>query len=285
MFVRAPGSRSRSRFRLPPALSAAVALLLLAMAATAQLRAAGETQPVSEASAPAATQAAKGYPSLWELFLKGGPVMWVLAGSSVVALAIIFERLYSLRRSHVIPPGFLPGLRAVYRDPIADRERAVNYCTQNDSPIARMVVAFIKRLPRGFSSAEKALEDAGGNESLRLRANLRIFYAIGSVATLLGLIGTIAGMIKAFMETARAGDGEDKVSRLSAGIYEAMVCTFGGLAVAILVTLFYYYFIGRIEKLVTEINDELTLFSDEYGLLPESAEELSTTTRMPLLQK
>ena len=141
--------------------------------------------------------------------------------------------------------------------------------------MARMVAAFLRRLPRGFAAAEKALEDAGGNEALRLRANLRVFYAIGSVATLLGLLGTIAGMIRAFMATAEAGEAANKVQLLSTGIYEAMVCTFGGLAVAILVTTFYYYFVGRIEKLVTEINDELTAFADEYGFNAEADDNLT----------
>jgi biopolymer transport protein ExbB/TolQ len=67
------------------------------------------------------------------------------------------------------------------------------------------------------------------------------------------------------MATAEAGEAANKVQLLSTGIYEAMVCTFAGLAVAILVTAFYYYFVGRIEKLVTEINDELTAFADGHG--------------------
>ena len=143
------------------------------------------------------------------------------------------------------------------------------------------MAAFVRRLPRGFAAAEKALEDAGGTEVLRLRANLRVFYAIGSVATLLGLIGTIAGMIRAFMATAEAGDAANKVQLLSTGIYEAMVCTFGGLAVAILVTGFYYYFVGRVEKLVTEINDEMTAFADAYGMVPDADEELVAAVMMP----
>src|SRR6185436_8515009 len=107
----------------------------------------------------------------------------------------------------------------------------------------------------------------------KLRTNMRMLYSIGSVATLLGLIGTIAGMIKAFMVTAKAGNADNKVELLSTGIYEAMVCTFGGLAVAILVTIFYYWFVGRIEKLIGEISDELTRFSDEYHLIPDTADD------------
>ena len=276
--------RRRHRLRLPPALLGMFAILLIGFAAMNQVRAADAAAPAdASATQPAAQQPASRDPSLWELHNKGGYVMWALDAASILAVALIFERLVSLRRSKIIPPGFVAGLKAVWRNPAASPEQALAYCRTNDSPMARMVAAFIKRLPRGYDSAEKALEDAGGNEALRLRANLRVFYAIGSVATLLGLIGTIAGMIRAFMATAKAGESSNKVELLSTGIYEAMVCTFGGLAVAILVTTFYYYFIGKIEKLVTEINDELTAFADQYGLSPESQEELMTTALLPKL--
>ena len=276
MLVSAPRRSTRPRLRLPPAAVGMVVVMAAAFAAMGQVRdaAAPDTQPAAQVAGPPAVPAAdpppSARPSVWELHQKGAPVIYALDACSVLALAILLERLFSLRRSRVIPRGFMAGLRQVYRDPHADRERAVEYCRANDSPMARMVAAFLKRLPRGFVAAEKALEDAGGNEALRLRANLRVFYAIGSVATLLGLLGTIAGMIRAFMATAEAGEATNKVQLLSTGIYEAMVCTFGGLAVAILVTMFYYYFLGRIEKLVTEVNDELAVFADEYGLNPES---------------
>jgi biopolymer transport protein ExbB len=279
--------RSRTRLRFPPAIFAGFALLAIGLVSLAQLRAADQpaTAPATAPASQPSTQptSAAQDPSIWDLYEKGGKVMWALSALSILALAIIFERLFSLRRSQVIPRSFLPRLRRIYRNPAADAEQALAFCRIHDSPMARMVAAFIKRLPRGYESAEKALEDTGSNEALRLRANLRIFYAIGSVATLLGLLGTIAGMIKAFMVTAKAGNADNKVELLSTGIYEAMVCTFGGLAVAIVVTLFYYYFVGRIEKLVTEINDELTQLADEYGLVSASRDEVSTTTRMPKL--
>jgi biopolymer transport protein ExbB len=278
----------RPRFRLSPAIFGSAALLLIALASLAQLRGADvpATAPASRPTSQPSTQpsaAASEDPTMWDLYKKGGVVLQVLTGFSVLALAIIFERLFALRRSQVIPPNFMGRLRRIYRNPTADAEQALAFCRAQDSPMARMVAAFIKRLPRGFEAAEKALEDTGGNEALRLRANLRIFYAIGSVATLLGLLGTIWGMIKAFMVTAKLGDAANKVEQLSTGIYEAMLCTLGGLAVAILVTIFYYYFVGRVEKLITQINDELTLLADEYGLVPESKEELATTSRLPKL--
>jgi biopolymer transport protein ExbB len=135
-------------------------------------------------------------------------------------------------------------------------------CQHNDSALARMLAAGIKRLPRGVPAAEKAIEDAGANEALRLRRNMRFLYALGSVATLLGLIGTISGMIKAFQNAATSGPVDPH--KLSTGIYEAMVNTFAGLAVAIIVTTFYYFFVGRIERLISELNDALTQFSDDF---------------------
>jgi biopolymer transport protein ExbB len=280
MVVRHRGRSRRVWVRLAPSLLGFVALAVVGAATMARAQAPASAPapvpqvtpgpqaapaPTDTALAPAATPPAGTVMFLVDLFRKGGPVMWVLAACSVLALAVIFERLHALRRSRVIPPNFLPGLRVVWGPSAADRDRSLAYCRANDSPMGRMVAAFLKRLPRGLPAAEKAVEDAGATEALRLRANLRPFYAIGSVATLLGLIGTIAGMIDAFIQTAGAqADGVDRVQLLSSGIYAAMVCTFGGLAVAILVTSFYYYFVGRVETLIVAVNDELTTFADEF---------------------
>ena len=92
---------------------------------------------------------------------------------------------------------------------------------------------------------------------------MRFLYSLGSVATLLGLIGTIAGMIKAFQVASVSGPGH--ADKLSEGIYEAMVNTFAGLAVAVVVTIFYYFFIGRIEKLVADMNDAVNDFGRDAG--------------------
>jgi biopolymer transport protein ExbB len=225
----------------------------------------------STASSQPATSAVKAEnPSVFQLFLKGGFYMYPLAGCSVLAVTIILERFVALRRTALMPPSFLPGLKAVFRDPREDRDAALNYCKSHDSPIARMVAAGIKRLPRGLAASEKAIEDAGVNESMKLRKNMRFLYALGSVATLLGLIGTISGMIKAFQVAAVAGVG--RVDQLSRGIYEAMTCTYAGLAVAIVVTIFYYFLVGRIERLIAEMNDQLVIFADEYGFNNEERE-------------
>jgi biopolymer transport protein ExbB len=255
----------KTRLMILPAALGAVLFITASVRVTAQeVGTAAATQPASPPGI-----------SAFELFVKGGFFMYPLALCSVVSLTIIIERFFALRRRNVIPRGFMAGLRKVFRDVREDRDAGIEYCRRSDTPIARMVLAGIKRMPRGIQAAEKAIEDAGGNEALKLRRNMRFLYALGSVATLLGLIGTISGMIKAFRVAATSGVG--RVDQLSTGIYEAMVNTFGGLAVAIVVTIFYYFFVGRIERLISEMNDALAEFSDEYGFNAESETEMRVT--------
>lgn len=260
---------------------AAVALSVVCCVALAQQGGAPATAP---ATAPAASVLNDGAAlaqtqiqerTLFELFQAGGFFMYTLLGCSVLAVTIIIERFVSLRRGNVIPPGFMPALRGVFRDPVADRPAALEYCRSNDSAMARVVAAGVRRLPQGAAATETAIEDAGGNEALKLRRNVRMLYALGSIATLLGLIGTISGMIKAFQVA--AGGGMGKAELLAKGIYEAMVCTFGGLAVAIVCTTFYYYFLGRIERLITEMNDALGEFGERY-LVPPPAQARTRAT-------
>jgi biopolymer transport protein ExbB len=277
---RRPPKSRLATWRLPPAVfaAAAVGLILFYGTALAQTGGAAATAPATApAAVGAALEGAAGNPApkqtLWELFQAGGPAMWALLACSVIALAIIIERLVSLRRSYTVPAGFMPGLLGVYRDPVEDRQQALAHARASDSAIARIVTAGLNRLPRGPVAAEKAMEDAGANEALKLRRNVRMLYAIGSVSTLLGLIGTISGMIKAFQVA--SGGGMGKAELLAKGIYEAMVCTFGGLAVAIVCTAFYYWFLGRIERLVGDMNDALADFGDRIAAAPTPRQSAS----------
>src|SRR5438105_3844570 len=178
-------SRLFARLHIPPALFGAAALVVVVFygAAMAQQGGAGATTAPSAAAEALPVNPAQKQ-TLWELFVAGGPVMYALLLSSVLAIAIVIERLVSLRRSSVLPAGFMPGLLGVFRDPVEDRQQALAYCKSRDSAIARVVAAGLTRLPRGPAAAEKVMEDAGANESLKLRRNIRMLYAIGSVATL-----------------------------------------------------------------------------------------------------
>ena len=257
-------TRPGRRFTVPPALFAALPDALICCVALAQQTVAPgnapSTAPSTQEALAAQTQIQER--TLFELFRAGGPFMYALLACSILAVAIIIERFISLRRAYVIPNGFMPGLRGVFRDPREDRQAALEYCRTSDSAIARIVAGGIKRLPVGPAAAEKAAEDVGANEALKLRRNIRMLYALGSIATLLGLIGTISGMIKAFQVA--AGGGLGKAELLAKGIYEAMVNTFGGLAVAIVCTAFYYFFVGRIERLIGDLNEAFAEFGERY---------------------
>src|SRR4051812_11091579 len=153
--------------------------------AAAPPAAAPAAAPAADPAAPAvgddgAPVTPLGKESAFELFRKGGIVMWMLLGASIIAVTIIIERFVALRKSTVVPSDFLDGLRAVYRDRDRDRPAALNYCQANDSSLSRMVAAGIRKVARGHAAVEKAIEDAGANEALKLRKNLRVLYAIGS---------------------------------------------------------------------------------------------------------
>ena len=132
--------------------------------------------------------------TLLTLLAKGGPVMIPLAFASVVALTIAVERALSLRADRLVPTGFLDGLKSKGKDSKA----ALAHCDSNPSPLARMLKPGIKNLPRGAAAVEKAIEDAGAREADRLHRSLRSLSVIAAVSPLLGLLGTVYGLIGAF---------------------------------------------------------------------------------------
>jgi len=206
--------------------------------------------------------------NVWDLALKGGVMMIPIGICSFIAVAVFFERLISLRRRSVIPPQFLPGLRAVLDR--GDRKKALEYCEQHSSPVARVFAAGIKKLGHSVELIEKHIVEGGDREVLRLRKNLRVLQVIGAIAPLLGLLGTIIGMILAFQAVATDPDALGKTEKLANGIYQAMITTAAGLIVAIPVLVAHSYLMARIEKIVAEIDMMTVDFIDEYAD-PESA--------------
>lgn len=203
--------------------------------------------------------------TMLELLLKGGYFMIPIGLCSLLGVAIIIERLIALRRSAIIPPSFLPGLKAAFHSDQADRSAGVEYCRANDSPVARVVSAGIRKMHRGVEAVEKSIEDAGAMEVGKLRRNLRLLYGVAAVAPMLGLLGTVWGMIQAFQATSRKGlSGAERATSLAGGIYEALVTTFSGLIVAIPVLIFYYYFLGRIDRTLHEMNEASVDFVEHY---------------------
>jgi biopolymer transport protein ExbB len=218
------------------------------------------TAPAAGAGQPGADRM-----SFLELLLRGRWFMIPIALCSLLGMAVIIERLFALRRGAVIPSNFLPGLKATFRHGSEDRDTGLQYCRARDCPISRVTKAGIRKLHRSEEAVEQAIEDAGSNEVSKLRRNLRMLYGIAAVAPMLGLLGTVWGMIEAFQVASDPTvDVTNRGPLLGKGIYEALVTTFAGLTVAIPVTIFYYFFLGKIDKLVHEMNEVSVDFLEHY---------------------
>lgn len=177
----------------------------------------------------------------------------VLLVFSMVAVTVIIERLVNLRRNRVLPSQFAKGLRD-----LLDRgeDTALNLrqlCDAVPSPIAKILKAGVFRAGRTLSEVEKAMEDATMREMASMRARSRPLSVVGSIAPLVGLLGTVVGMIFAFGEASEQGLG--KAESLAHGIYLALMTTAGGLTIAIPSLLFTAWFNARAERFVRDIDE------------------------------
>ena len=220
---------------------------------------------VDNAATPTETGPTGGVDSVWDFVVKGGPMMIPIALASLVALTVIIERLVSLRRSRVIPPDFLGGLKAVMDDDKKERGAAVDYCRDDGSPVAAVLEAGIRRLGQSVELVEKHVQEAGERAVLHLRKYLRSLSVIASIAPLMGLLGTIFGMIRAFQTVAGSGQALGRTELLAEGIYEALITTAAGLLVAIPVLIGYHWLSAQIERLVSDIDAMAVDFIDEYA--------------------
>ncbi len=218
--------------------------------------------------------------SVWDFILKGGPMMIPLAICSLVALAVIVERIMSLRRSRVIPPGFMDGLKAEMKNGTEDHARAVDFCRRNGSPIANILAAGIRKLAKPIEVVEKHIQDAGEREMVRLRKYLRLLSVVAAIAPLMGLLGTIFGMIRAFQTVAIAPEAMGKTALMAKGIYEAMITTAAGLILAIPVLVCYHWMSAKIDRLVFDM-DQLTVeFIEDHA--PEPATPNQDSRRLEI---
>jgi biopolymer transport protein ExbB len=209
--------------------------------------------------------------SFLELLVKGGVFMWPIGAASLVGLALIIERMSALQLRKLVPRSAWNAIRNS-----RDSDAALEYCRTHDSPITRVVLAGIRQLPKGEQPVEQAMEDTGANEVHKMRRNLRMLYAVSAVSPMLGLLGTVWGLIEAFRITS-AASGLGKPELLAKGIYEALVTTLAGLMVAIPVLMFYYYFVGKIERAISEMNDVTAEFIDTFVRGPRRRERARET--------
>lgn len=196
--------------------------------------------------------------NLFGLLLKGGWVMIPIALASVLALTLTIERFISIRKKKVIPPNFMAGLISGKKDEAFDAEAGDAYCKQNPCVLGNLIRAGLSKIGQGEKKLEHTLEEAGAREVDRLKRSLKPLSMIATIAPLLGLLGTVYGMISAFQAASAAGVGKSDV--LAQGIYEALVTTAAGLTLAIPVLIVYQVLNNRIDGMVDDLDRNAEAF-------------------------
>ena len=211
----------------------------------------GQSSPAT--SIPAAAEAKIPVRNLLQIFHDGGWMMYPIALCSFVLTVFTFERLIHLRAGRVIPRPFVKRLIEQLQQQQIDKDEALELCERNPSPIASILTAAVKKYGRPAVEVEQAVLDAGERESNLLRRNMRLLNAISNVSPLLGLLGTVLGMIQAFNDISGA-QAMGRPDLLAGGISQALLTTAAGLLVAIPAYLLYMFFLGRTDKLIMEMD-------------------------------
>ena len=194
-----------------------------------------------------------------ELFLAGGWLMWVLLVLGALTVYIFVERFIAIRKASKIDQNFMNRIRDfIYEGKMAS---AVDLCKSTDTPIARMIDKGIERIGRPMTDVQNAIENVANLEVSKLENGLPALATISGGAPMIGFLGTVIGLVQAFMNMSMAGGVVD-MSILSSGMYVAMITTVGGLIVGIPAYFGYNYLIARIEKLIFRMEANSIAFMD-----------------------
>ena len=230
--------------------------------------AAAATEPVDEAEGDAvelpAILAERGELNLLALIVKGGFLMIPIGIMSLLVVAVVIERSIGMRRSRVLPPKLVRGLGKLADPPGSfDPRKAYRLCQQYPSAAANVIRAMLLKVGRPHSEVEHTVVEASQREAERMYANIRWLHLAAAVTPLLGLLGTVWGMIRAFHDTTILGPEQNKAEYLAEGIYVALVTTLAGLTVAIPAAVCAHYFEGRVQSLFHRIDELL------FNLMPQ----------------
>ncbi len=197
--------------------------------------------------------------SLIDMAEKGGWIMIILLILSIIAIYIFGKKLVQINRASKVDKNFLDDIRDYIHD--GKIKSAITLCGKYDNPAARMVEKGLERNGRPLSDIQSAMENTGNLEVARLEKGLPALASIAGGAPMIGFLGTVMGMIRAFFNMANAGNNID-ITLLSGGIYEAMVTTVGGLFVGILAYFAYNYLTSRINDVVVGLDNATIAFMD-----------------------
>ncbi len=211
-------------------------------------------EPPAETAVPAAadSDSSSALAGAWEWFDKGGPIMYPIALISLVGLAFVIERIVALRRNHLVPKDLQNLLEERIR--AGDIGGAVEVCDQVPSSLGRVMRSALERRAGTIEEMERAAEATGSRELWRMQRNIRPVGVVGNIAPLLGLLGTVFGMIGAF-QTLSEGQAVGNPSAFAHDIYMALLTTFFGLSIAIPMVICFHWLRGKAETRISEIEE------------------------------
>lgn len=197
--------------------------------------------------------------SFFSLALKGGIVMIPLLILSIIAIYIFIERYFAISKASKEEYNFMNNIRDFIHDGRIDSAKSL--CRNNNTPLSRMISKGITRIGRPLNDINAAIENVGKLEVSKLEKNIAFLSTVAGAAPMLGFLGTVMGMVRAFYNMAMAGNNVD-ISLLAGGIYEAMITTITGLIVGIIGYICYNILVSRIEKVVFMLEARATEFMD-----------------------
>lgn len=213
-------------------------------------------QATTAAKASATTVANE---SLWDLTLKGGWIMIPLALLAIVSIYIFFERTFAITGASREDKDFMQKIKTVIHQGKIEEARAL--CQQTNSPSSRMIEKGISRIGRPMNDVLVAVENVGNIEVSKLEKGFSWLATTAAGAPMLGFLGTVTGMVQAFMALAGAGSSAN-VTVLSQGIYEALVTTVAGLIVGIIAMFAYNFLSSRVKKVMNKLERNTMEFMD-----------------------
>ena len=208
--------------------------------------------------------------NFFEMFRLGGALMWVLLALSIVAVYIIGKKWWTIAKASKVDKDFMNDIRDYIND--GKLKSAVTLCRKVDNPVARMIETGIGRLGRPMNEIQAAIENTGNIEVSRLEKGLPVLASIAGGAPMIGFLGTVLGMVRAFFNMSTAGSNID-ISLLSGGIYTAMITTVGGLIVGIVAYFGYNFLTSKVSNLVYKMESSTTEFIDILLHEPGDAKE------------
>ena len=199
----------------------------------------------------AAKPSSLGQWQLLSLFEKGGAMMYPILFSSVLMLGIAIERGYSLRRKNIINPDFVKDVRSQWD--WQNIQKTLRLCNSYDNSLSRILKMGLLRFGGKLDEIERAIEAGGQHEASLMNSNLRVLGAVANITPMMGLLGTVIGMIKAFNVISLSGTGNPGL--VASGISEALITTAAGMLVGIPALVLYHYFRGKIDRYVFEMEE------------------------------